>query len=195
MTDDDIPSPIDLRDAATARRWADAADRTRPWRARIRSAIAELVCAAGARHILELGAGPGQLAEAILDGWAIERYTLYDFSPPMLDLARVRVGRHPAARFALGDFKQPGWATELEPVDAVVAMQSLHELRHERHLAPLYAALRPLTPLVVVADHEPGTPGLYATIEDQHAALRTAGFTPHTVLAIESMYVCAGRAG
>jgi len=202
--DDDIPSRIDLRDPASARSWTEEADRRRPHRTQIRTLIAELVRGAGARTVLELGSGPGQLAEAILDGWSLERYTLLDVSPPMLELARERVGRHPAARFVCGDFTQPGWSRELEPADAVVAMQSVHELRHADRLPELYAALRELTPLVVVADHAPtgfvagptasSRPSWYVAAETHHAALRAAGFAPETALEIEHMYVVVGRA-
>ncbi|MGH2898191.1 MAG: class I SAM-dependent methyltransferase, partial [bacterium] len=111
----DVSSPIDLRDPGDAHTWALEADAKRPWRAQVRDAFAEALGAldspggspAGspARRILELGSGPGLLAERILRTCDVERYTLFDFSPPMLDMSRARVGKHPAAAFVLGDFK------------------------------------------------------------------------------------------
>src|SRR5689334_11292695 len=100
--DEDVPSPIDLRDPQTARQWADEADRKRPWRAQIRELVATRVIEARAKRVLELGAGPGQLAQCILERTTVD-YTLFDFSPPMLELARARVGDR--AHYVLGDFK------------------------------------------------------------------------------------------
>jgi hypothetical protein len=66
--DEDVPSPIDLRDPTDANEWVAASDRTRPWRVEVRTAIAELVSGIdpAPRRVLELGAGPGLLAAAIL---------------------------------------------------------------------------------------------------------------------------------
>jgi SAM-dependent methyltransferase len=218
--DEDVPSPIDLRDPVTAREWADEADRKRPHRARVRATIANLVFSApgdarSAARVLELGAGPGQLAEAMFDhavsqGIDLE-YTLLDFSRPMLGMARMRLTRaHPTARvqYVIDDFKQPGWGTRLgvERFDAIVTMQAVHELRHKRHALPLYREARTLTSLLVVCDHEPPptpwssrfTPeqmrALCATVDEQHAMFRDAGFEPRTELGIERMYVVSGRA-
>ncbi len=199
--DEDVLSPIDLRDPATARQWADEADRKRPWRAHIRSVIADQLIAAGAKRVLELGSGPGQLAEAILARLAID-YTLFDFSPPMHELARQRVGDR--ATFVLGDYKQPGWSRDLGTFDAVVTMQAVHELRHKRHAVTLYREAAAISPLLVVCDHEPAwqstktrfteaqVRALSATVDEQHAAMRAAGFSPTTVLDIEQMYVVTG---
>lgn len=195
--DEDVRSPIDLRDPTTAREWADKADRTRPWRQRIREAIATEV--AGANRILELGSGPGLLAECILQREVA--YTCLDFSPPMHDLARERCGDR--ATYVLADFKQPGWSKGLGTFDAIVTMQAVHELRHKRHAVQLYREASSIAPLLVVCDHEPMltantrfTPdqlrALNATASEQHAAMREAGFEPRTVLELENMYVITG---
>lgn len=204
----DVPSPIDLRDPGDAHTWALEADAKRPWRAQVRDAFAEALGAvdppAGspALRILELGSGPGLLAERILRTCDVERYTLFDFSPPMLEMSRARVGRHAAAVFVLGDFKQPDWARGLEaPLDAVVTMQAVHEIRHKRHAPGLYrqvhALLRP-GGVLLVCDHVPAddTPrrrALFATEEEQHAALRSAGFERvATRLLLSGLYLIAG---
>ena len=96
----------------------------------MRARIAEQV--AGARRILELGGGPGLLAEAILERSPVADYTLLDFSPPMLAMARRRVGAYPFTAFALADFLDPCWAAGLGTFDAIVTMQAVHELRHKR---------------------------------------------------------------
>src|SRR5258705_11022090 len=96
--DQDVPSPIDLRDPSDAGEWVAAADRTRPWRVQIRTAIAELLRTArpAPRRVLELGAGPGLLADAILQVCSLDNYTLFDFSQPMLDMSRARLAIHPS---------------------------------------------------------------------------------------------------
>ena len=88
-----MPSPIDLRSEADAQAWVDAADQARPWRTQFRARFAELVSelSPGA-HVLELGAGPGLLADRVLEECAaIASYTLLDFSGPMLEMSRARL--------------------------------------------------------------------------------------------------------
>jgi SAM-dependent methyltransferase len=200
--DDDVASPIDLRDPHDAQTWADEAERKRPWRGELRRCIAEL--ARDARHILELGAGPGLLAETILVTGRVERYTILDFSPPFLAMCRARLAAHATVELVLGDFTSPTWpALIAPPFDAVVAMQAVHEVRHKRHLPRLYTqiagVLRP-GGMLVVCDHEPfdDSPrahALLATEAEQHAALHAAGFAPIATQArVRGMYICSGSA-
>jgi len=207
MADDivDVPSPIDLRLAADATTWADEADRKRPWRRELRQQIAELVRdrLLGDRplRILELGPGPGLLAEVVLATCSIERYTLLDFSPPFLAMCRERLGR--SVDYVEGDFTQPDWPRLVEgPFDAVLAMQSVHELRHKRRVPALYAQIHSLLAdggMLIVCDHDPfdDTPrmtSLLATEAEQHAALAAAGFTGvATEARAHGLHVCAGR--
>ena len=215
MTDDDVPSPIDLRDPETAATWFAEADRKRPHRADVRRRIAEVVAEAGrarvvdasklgildaARmHVLELGAGPGLLAEAILAACDVERYVAFDFSQPMLDLAKQRVGDR--ATYVLGDFLDPQWPSMLEgPFDAVVAMQSVHELRHKRRAQTLYAQAKTLLrpgSVFVVADHAPiDERPLYMTADEQHAAMTAAGVTSvQTVGVFDGLYFVSSLLG
>jgi SAM-dependent methyltransferase len=131
-----VPSPIDLRDASDAQAWADGAESARPGRSQIRARIADEVARlpAGAR-VLELGSGPGFLAEEILVRCPnLARYTLFDFSPPMLVMSCSRLSRFAQAEFVEGDFKAPRWPLALSrPYDAVLAMQAVHEVRHKLH--------------------------------------------------------------
>jgi SAM-dependent methyltransferase len=204
-SDEDVPSPIDLRDPGDARAWVATAEQKRPWRARLRGIIAETLGALVGRpnRVLELGSGPGLLAEAILRGGSVGHYTLFDFSLPMLEMSRARLGGHPAATFVQGDFKTPRWAEGLAgPFDAVVSMQAVHELRHKRHAPGLYRAVRGLLRpggWLLVCDHRPvadsGPPAaLFATANEQEVAFRAAGFEDvRTALELEGMYLCIGR--
>jgi SAM-dependent methyltransferase len=201
---DDVPSSIDLRDKTQAYRWVAEAELKRPWREELRGRLVELLCASSlpVRRVLEIGSGPGLLAEAILRSSEVEQYTLFDLSRPMLKLSRERVGHHPAATFVLGDFREHGWTEALAaPFDAVVAMQAVHEIRHKRHVAGLYRevhnVLRP-GGLLLVCDHVPidaseRMTSLHSTEAEQHAALNEAGFArPTTHMVINGLYLCGG---
>ena len=200
--DQGVPSPIDLRDPSDASEWAAAADRTRPWRNQIRKAIAELLHATNPapRRVLELGAGPGLLADAILQVCSLDNYTLFDFSQPMLDMSRARLAIHPSATFVCGDFKLPDWTEHLPaPFDVVVAMQSVHEIRHKRRVPGLYRQVRGLLRpggLLVVCDHTPPDDSarftaLHSTEAEQHAAFGAAGFVDiGTHVVSNGLYVC-----
>ena len=83
----------------------------------MRSRFAELVATLppGTR-LLELGSGPGLLAECILDRCPnVASYTLLDFSEHMLRLSRDRLERFPAAQFVTANFTAPNWTDALAP--------------------------------------------------------------------------------
>jgi SAM-dependent methyltransferase len=67
----------------------------------------ELALSIVAQHpdpaVLDVGCGPGRVAEAVLDAGAA-RYVGIDFSPHMLALARRRLARYPAAELLEGNF-------------------------------------------------------------------------------------------
>lgn len=203
MADDDVPSGVDFRVEAAVHTWVAEADVKRPYRAGVRAVIAEHVAGHGARRILELGGGPGLLAEAILAaraaGAALD-YTLLDFSAPMLALAKARV---PGATLLQRDFLAAGWPDGLGTFDAVVTMQAVHELRHKRRAPRLYTQVYGLLApegLFVVCDHEPSETrvrarDLHATAAEQHGFLAAAGFRDVTTLdTVEALYViAAGR--
>lgn len=201
---DDVPSPIDLRDENDARVWVASAEQRRPWRARFRRAFVDLLGAEvpGPVRVLELGAGPGLLAEAILRGCEVAQYTLLDFSGPMLEMSRHRLAGWPGVSFVQGDFKLAGWTGAVGgPFDAIVTMQAVHELRHKRHFAGLYRQAHALLRsggALLVCEHSPRpdvpkTAALNATIGEQHAALHSAGFERvRTALELEGMYLCLG---
>ena len=139
---------------------------------------------------LELGSGPGFLAAHLLEAVAELSLVPLDCSTVMHELARERLRRY-ADRvvYVERDFRQPGWQHGLGAFDAIVTNQSVHELRHKRHAAPLHAAARTLLRHggpYLVSDHRCspgfGDPRLYMTETEHRDALLTAGFTEATLL-------------
>jgi SAM-dependent methyltransferase len=193
---DDVPSRIDLRNPHTARQWAYNADDVRPYRAEVRACVADQV--GDAQRILELGCGPGLLAETILERAPFAAYTLLDFSRPMLAMARRRAGSYPYTSFELADFLEPTWSEGLGSFDAVVTMQAVHELRHKQRAALLYQQAHELLApggKIVVCDHvPPDDQPLHATADEQHSALAAAGFADiATVMTSGTIYVYSAR--
>jgi len=154
-------------------------------------------------EVLELGAGPGLLAETILRHCPnVSKYTLLDFSYTMLTVSRERLREFPRAQFLSADFKKPDWTAGLRTdYSAVVAMQAVHEIRHKRHVPGLYRQVaRHLRPggRLIVCD---GTPrddslvrnSLYMTPNEQVDAFHGAGFVDVEVkLTIGSIVLVSG---
>ncbi len=190
----DVPSPIDLQAEADARAWADAANRVRPWRLDFFAAISAALPAVAPLRVLELGAGPGFLAERVLRDHPAARLVLLDHSAAMQSMAAQRLQpllastapepRPPRVIHLCRSFKDDGWAAGLGPFDAVVTHQAVHELRHRRHAPALHAAVRSvLAPggVYLVSDHHLGDGGmanadLYMTVDEQRQAMQAAGF-------------------
>lgn len=189
----DVPYGEDWHSSAEADAWSSAADRKRPWRAELRDAIAERVTRLRPdARVLELGSGPGLLAERVLDRCPdLAGYTLLDFSEPMLALSRQRLVRFPRASFLRADFRSDDWVERIgDPVDCVVSMQAIHEARHKRHAPDLYQRVHSIvraSGLVLICDHTPlddseRSAALYMTEAEQLGVLARAGFADVEVL-------------
>ena len=76
MPDEDVPSPIDFHDPAQARQWERDTIEARPWRPEFFAAFVSALNGKFHRPftILELGSGPGHLAERILSECAVANY-------------------------------------------------------------------------------------------------------------------------
>lgn len=203
--DADVPYGEDLQSPEGARAWADAADRKRPHRLPIRQAIVERIkeLPEGAR-VLELGSGPGYLAEQVLSQCSrLGTYALFDFSEPMIALSRQRAGRFAVAQFVVGDFRTRAWTVDVPgPWDAVVSTQAVHEVRHKRHVPALYRdvfrVLRPSGLFVVgdrtPEDNSPRSTALFMTADEQVNALRGAGFIDvRLVTSGDALALCEAR--
>lgn len=186
----DIPSPIDLRLMRDAREWEETAMSKRPWRTEFFEAFASEIRSLGpnGQRILELGSGPGFLAEHLLlrEVPSIE-YVALDFSQAMHDLAAQRLGplgTRVHVQFVERSFREPGWSDGLGQFGCVLTNQAVHELRHKRHAAELHRQVRSLLMpggVYLVCDHFAGEGGmsneqLYMSVAEQAAALEAGGF-------------------
>jgi len=201
----DVPYGEDWHSVAEVEAWSAAADRKRPWRSQFRDAIAGYVAALGSgARVLELGSGPGLLAENVLARCpGLAGYTLLDFSEPMLALSRDRLSRFSSASFLCEDFRADAWVERVgAPFDCIVSMQAIHEARHKRHAPSLYRRIRRAirTPgLVLICDHTPldesaRSQSLYMTESEQVQALTAGGFMGvEVVLSVSKLVLYVAR--
>lgn len=201
----DVPYGNDWDNPTEAAAYGDAADQVRPWRAQVRDHIAARVATLAPRaRVLELGSGPGLLAQRVLQGSpGLETYTLLDFSEAMLALSRERLSGIPAASFVRASFKSDDWPRQVNGrFDCVLSMQAIHELRHKRHAKRVYGqAYDVLTDrgTIMICDHTPlddsaKSAALYMSQAEQQAALLAAGFANVRVeLAIDTLVVYGGE--
>jgi SAM-dependent methyltransferase len=184
----DVPNPIDFRNEAEVQAWIEQTTQNRPYRPAFFSEFVNEISLLKHRDlkVLELGCGPGMLAEQILRRClSIGVYTLLDFSEPMLALSRQRLAEFASKlRFVRADFRDDDWMAKVGRVDVVLSMQAVHEVRHKRHVPALYEKIRSLLQpggLALICDHLPGEnpdarrSDLYMTSDEQLAALHSAG--------------------
>jgi SAM-dependent methyltransferase len=185
----DVPSPIDLRNMKDAREWADSALLKRPFRAEFFAAFALAIATQTENRparVLELGSGPGFLAEHLLATLPFIDYVALDFSAAMHQLASERLGPSvQRVKFVERSFRDANWFNSLGQFQHIVTNQAVHELRHKRYAPTLHHQARELLVAggcYLVCDHFSGEGGmsnseLYMTVEEQKSALLAAGFT------------------
>lgn len=189
----DVASPIDLRQMNDAKAWTDSAPQKRPARTDFFNSftIAILHYPISNPRILELGSGPGFLAQHVLNIIPVSEYVALDFSEAMHQLAQERLGANAdKVQFIERSFKDDNWTAGLGKFDVIVTMQAVHEQRHKCYAVNLFKQVQQvLKPdgIFLVCDHYAGTDAhgvqgmhndqLYMTIEEQYAALQQAGFS------------------
>ena len=92
------------------------------------------------RHIVELGTGPGYLAEHILARIPDITYECVDFSQPMLGIAEKRLSQYRnRLRLTQADLLSSDWTAKLmHPVGAFVSTWALHDLGGQAETAKVY---------------------------------------------------------
>ena len=184
----DVPSPIDLRLIGEATEWEATALLKRPWRTEFFAAFAAAIQSSPVtvNRVLELGSGPGFLADYLLQAMPTVTYVALDFSAAMHQLAFQRLGALTSrVRFVERSFKEPSWSQGLGPFEAITTHQAVHELRHKRYALELHSQAKELLAeggKYLVCDHYVGEGGmkndqLYMTVAEQREALIGAGFS------------------
>jgi SAM-dependent methyltransferase len=176
LQDHDVPYGDDWDNAATVLAWAEAADRKRPWRSQIRDRIAARVAMLAPKsRVLELGSGPGFLAQRVLQRCGhLESYTLLDFSESMLAMSQERLAAFPAASFVLASFRAP----------------RLYEQIYQVLTVPGSIMICDHTPF----DDSPSSTALYMTGQQQQEALLASRFTDVRVeLSINGLVLYTGE--
>ncbi|MGC3979962.1 MAG: class I SAM-dependent methyltransferase [Steroidobacteraceae bacterium] len=179
-----------------AREWQATAMLKRPWRVEFFERFATEIAASPipVQRILELGSGPGFLAEHLLRKFPHPSYVALDFSAAMHQLAAERLG--PLASrvdFVERSFLDSNWSHDMGRFEVVVTQQAVHELRHKCHAGDLHCEVRKvLEPggAYLVCDHFVGEGGmsnerLYMTVAEQQSALRAAGFASVLLLMLK----------
>jgi ubiquinone/menaquinone biosynthesis C-methylase UbiE len=94
--------------------------------------------------VLDLGCGDGILGRAVLDGYPNARAVFVDFSAPMLEAARTKLGASSRAEVIQANFSSPDWMSSLyiedKGFDLVLSGFAIHHQTDERKRA-LYAEL------------------------------------------------------
>jgi SAM-dependent methyltransferase len=97
-------------------------------------------------NILELGSGPGFLAQYILSCIDGINFSLLDFSDPMHELAKKRLSEIKGSNlhYLLRSFKDIDWADGINNIDVVITNQAVHELSHKRYAPELFVQVQKL---------------------------------------------------
>jgi ubiquinone/menaquinone biosynthesis C-methylase UbiE len=95
-------------------------------------------------RILDVGGGYGMLTREVLEEFPNSSLVLHDFSEPMFEQARVRLG--PLVEridFARADLREPSWVDAVGgPFDAVVSSIAIHNVRDPDRIRAIYAEIR-----------------------------------------------------
>ncbi len=97
-------------------------------------------------RVLDVGGGYGMLTREVLEELPNSRVVLHDFSAPMFDQARERLGPLAArVEFARADLRDPRWVDAVGgPFDAVVSSIAIHNVRDPERIRAIYGEIRPL---------------------------------------------------
>ncbi len=97
-------------------------------------------------RILDVGGGYGMLTREVLEELPKSRVVLHDFSQPMIDQARERLGPLlDRVEFAFADLRDPAWVDVVGgPFDAVVSSIAIHNVRDPQRIRAIFAEVRQL---------------------------------------------------
>lgn len=138
----------DLRTLDDAAEWTASLLTRWPERAEVMSHIAAQLkeLPFPAPHVVELGPGPGLLAELLLTELPQIHYTGFDSSELLLTYARNKLAPFGSrARLIETDLNAEEWMTQLpDEVHAVISLQAMHDLGDESQINRAYGLVRRL---------------------------------------------------
>lgn len=90
--------------------------------------------------VVELGIGPGYLADHLLGAMPEIQYYGIDFSSPMLNIARQRLRPHSSrVTYIQADLVKDNWWTDIpSPVNAIISTWALHDLGSQENVEVVY---------------------------------------------------------
>ena len=156
--------------------------------------------------IVELGIGPGYLADHLLNALPEIQYHGIDFSNPMLNISRRRLKPYASRiKYSQADLIKDAWWKNLSgPVDAIVSTWALHDLGSQEYVASVYKDCAQtlhgggiflngdfIKPDGAVHEYEPGR----FEIAKHVSLLRSAGFDTAECLVVLEEEIEAPTAG
>jgi tRNA (cmo5U34)-methyltransferase len=137
---------------------------------------------ADANLIVDLGAGSGLFSAMVHAAFPQAQLHLVDFSAPMLDLARERLGASPLVTYRLADYSTAPLPAECDSVVSALSIHHLDDDRKQALFASVFSALRP-GGVFINADHIAGPT---ADLEDEYqqrwlADIRRLGATERQI--------------
>ena len=128
--------------------WVDKDSRRAAEReAQFNAALSWLsVFVGGQSRVMDLGCGPGTLAEKLLATFPAMHVICSDGSDEMLKLARQRLAAYgERVSYAQADFGAANWTANLpRQLDAVVSARAIHNLRKLKLIGPVYGEIHEL---------------------------------------------------
>ena len=90
--------------------------------------------------VLDVGAGYGELTRCVLEAFPMARVICHDFSEPMHEHARERLGDFTErVTYITSDLSHSHWVTPFEhPFDAVVSSIAIHNVRFAERIRGIY---------------------------------------------------------
>ena len=91
-------------------------------------------------HVLDVGAGYGELSLCVLKKFPKAQVVCHDFSEPMLEYARTRLTEfNDRVTYVKSDLSQSNWFALFEhPFDAVVSSIAIHNVRSPERIRGIY---------------------------------------------------------